>query len=111
MNVAQLTNPLVKAAIEAMNAGDRQGWFNLFANGAELTDDGNANNFTQWSDSELFGKSKAYLMSIDRVEDNGQTIYGKFHSDRWGEFNTFMKFKIRDNKIVGLDVGQVGDSS
>jgi hypothetical protein len=107
MNIELLTNPLVKAAIEAMNARDRQSWFNLFASDVTLTDDGNANDFTQWSDSELFGEDKAYLMSIDRVENNGLTIYGKFHSDRWGEFDTFMKFKIQDNKITQLDVGQV----
>ena len=56
----------------------------LFASNVTLTDDGNPPEFTQWSDSELFGSDKAYLMSIDRVEDNGLTIYGKFHSDRWG---------------------------
>jgi hypothetical protein len=107
MNTEQLTNPLVKAAIEALNARDRQGWFSLFASDTTLTDDGNVREFTQWSDSELFGNDKAYLMSIDRVEDNGLTIYGKFHSGRWGEFDTFMKFKVQDNKIIRLDVGQV----
>ena len=107
MNTELLTNPLVKAAIEAMNAGDDQRWFRLFADGAILTDDDNARDFTEWSDSELFGTDKAYMMSIDRVEENGLTIYGKFHSDRWGEFETFMKFKVQGNKIIRLDVGQV----
>jgi hypothetical protein len=97
----------VKAALEAMNAHDRQGWVNLFATGATLTDDRGEQEFTQWSDSELFGNDKAYLMSIDRVEDDGLTIYGMFHSDQWGEFETFMRFKIQDNKIIQLDVGQV----
>jgi hypothetical protein len=109
MSTAQFTNPVVKAAIEAMNGGDRQGWFKLFAKGAMLTDDGTVREFTHWSDSELFGKRKAYLMSIDRVEDDGLSIYGKFHSDRWGEFDTFMKFTIQDNKIIRLDVGQVNE--
>jgi hypothetical protein len=107
VNTEQLTNPLVKAAIEAINAADRQAWFALFANGAVLTDDGNVKELIQWSDGEFFGKSKAYVKSIDRVEDNGLTVYSKFHSDRWGEFDTFMKFKIQDNKITRLDVGQV----
>jgi hypothetical protein len=59
-----------------------------FAQGATLSDDGNARDFTELSDSELFGKDKAHLMSIDRVEDSGLTLYGKFHVDRWGEFDT-----------------------
>lgn len=109
MNVENLTNPLVKAAIEAMNAMDHQGWFKLFASGATLTDDGDQHDFTEWSDSELFGKDRGYLMSIDRVEDNGLTIYGKFHSDQWGEFETFMKFTVQGDKIVRLDVGQADE--
>ena len=84
MNTGQLTNPLAKAAIEALNARDRQAWFALFASGdatgATLTDDGDVRDLTEWSDSELFGASKSYLMSIDWVEDNGLTVYGKFHS-------------------------------
>ncbi|MBX3085736.1 MAG: hypothetical protein KF716_29130 [Anaerolineae bacterium] len=100
-------NPLVRAAIEAMNARNRQAWFSLFADDTVLTDDGSVRDFIQWSDSEFFGKTKAYLMSVDRVEDDGMTIYGRFHSDQWGEFDTFMKFKIQGDKIRRLDVGQV----
>lgn len=98
-------NPVVKAAIEAMNAHDREGRFTSFADGAALTDDGNPHDFTAWSDSELFGKDKAYLKSIERVEDNGLTLCGKFHSDRWGKFDTFMKFKVQGDKIIQMDVG------
>jgi hypothetical protein len=105
MDTSQL-DPIVKAAIEAMNTRDRQQWSALFADSITLSDDGTARDFTQWSDSELFGKNKAYLKSIDRVGDNGLTLYGKFHSDRWSEFNTFMKFKVEGGKITRLDVGQ-----
>jgi hypothetical protein len=109
MNTQQLTNPLVKAALEAMNLGDRGAWFDLFITDAILTDDGSPHDFTEWSDSELFADSASYLTSIDRVEDNGLTVYGKFHSARWGDFNTFLKFTIQDNMIVRLDVGEVTD--
>lgn len=109
MNTNKLTNPLVKAAIEAMNGRDRDGWFKLFADDTKLTDDGNENDFAAWSDSEFFGDTKAYLKSVDRVEANGLTIYGKFHSDRWGEFDTFMTFQVQGDKITRLDVGQVAE--
>ncbi|MEO8393889.1 MAG: hypothetical protein ABI700_12935 [Chloroflexota bacterium] len=107
MNTELLTNPLVKAAIEAMNARDRQGWLRLFADGAALSDDGYLRDLIHWSDHELFGKHKSYLKSINRVEDNGLSIYGTFYSDRWGEFETFMRFNIFDNQITRLDLGQV----
>jgi hypothetical protein len=109
VDTAQLMNPLVQAAIEALNAHNRQGWFDLFANDVTLTDDGNERDFNQWSDSEFFGKDKTYLKSIDHEEDDGLTIYGRLHSDRWGEFDTFMKFKIQGDKIIRLDVGQVDE--
>ena len=107
MNTDQLTNPLVKAAVEALNARDREGWYKLFANDATLTDDGNPHDFREWADHEFFGTSRTYLMSIDRVENNDLTLYGKLHSDQWGEFDTFMTFSIQGDKITRLDVGQV----
>lgn len=109
MNMDQLTQPQVYAAVAAMNTGNREAWTALFAPDAVLTDDGNTRNFLQWSDSELFGKGKGRLTSIDRVEDNGCTIYGTFHSDQWGTFNTFFKFHVNTaGKIDRLDVGQAG---
>lgn len=109
MNPEQLTNPLVKAAIEAMNARDRERWFGLFADDVTFTDDGSEMAFVEWSDHDLFSESKAYLMSIDRVEDDGLTVYGMFHSDQWGEFDTFLKFEIQGDKITRLDVGQADE--
>jgi hypothetical protein len=40
MNTDALTNPTVKAAIEALQKGDRQAWAALFEAGAKLYDDG-----------------------------------------------------------------------
>jgi hypothetical protein len=54
----------------------------LFCDKPELIDDENPHDFSGWSERELFGFSLAYLSSIDKVEDEGLTIYGKFHSDQ-----------------------------
>src|SRR5579871_5625704 len=99
MTPDSLLDPRVKAALDAMKVRDRRAWFNLFTTEAILTDDGNAHDFAKWSDAELFGEDKGYLMSIDRVEDHGLTVYGKFHSDRWGEFETFMRFTVKNDKF------------
>jgi hypothetical protein len=107
MNTDVLTNPLVKAAIEALNARDSEGWFKLFADDVTMTDDGNPHDFKQWAEHEFFGSSRTYLKSIERVEDDGLTLYGRLHSDQWGEFDTFMKFQTDGDKIRRLDVGQV----
>lgn len=107
MNIEQLSNPTAKAALNAMRAGDREGWFALFTADAVLTDDGSPHDFREWSDSELFGESRGYVTSIQHEEDEGLTLYAHFHSDRWGDFLTFMKFALEDGKIIRLDVGQV----
>lgn len=105
MNLEQL-NPLVKAAIEAMNARDRDGWYALFSDDAVMTDDGEAHDFREWSDGELFGESGGSVTAVESIEDDGRTLYARFHSDRWGDFRTFMKFQISGSKITRLDVGQ-----
>lgn len=106
MNVELLQHPLVKAAITAMNSQDRAAWMQLFAENTVLTDDGNRQDFVHWSDHEIFGKDTGELRTVDRQEDGGLTVYGKFRSSRWGEFNTFFRFHVQDGKIIRLDVGQ-----
>lgn len=106
MNVEGLSNPVVKAAITAWNNRDRAAWMNLFAPDAALTDDGNPHDFIEWSDGEIFGDSKSRITTIDREEDDGLTLYARLSSERWGDFNTFMKFQLADGKITRLDVGQ-----
>jgi hypothetical protein len=107
VDIESLQHPLVRAAILAMNSGDRATWLRLFADDAVLTDDGKRQDFVSWSDSELFGESTGQLMTVERQEDDGLSIVGKFHSSRWGEFNTFMRFQVQNGVITRLDLGQV----
>src|ERR1700730_16880941 len=45
--------------------------------------------------------------SIDRVENNGLDLTGAFHSDRWGDFQTYFRFQLSHaGKISRLDIGQ-----
>jgi hypothetical protein len=106
MNTDSLQHPLVRAAIIALNGRDRTAWLILFSADALLTDDGNSQDLVPWSDNELFGADHGQLTTVTRQEDGGLSIYGNFHSSRWGDFNTFMRFQVQDGKIVRLDVGQ-----
>ena len=108
LDLNAIDQPIVRSAIEAMNSRNKTQWYKLFSNKPELTDDGNPQDFTEWSERELFGSSIAYLASIDKVEDGGLTIYGKFHSDQWGDFKTFMRFRVENDNITKLEVGQTG---
>ena len=109
MNSDDLSNPLVKRAIAALNAGDRTAWFASFTSDATLTDDGKKQDFARWSDDEIFGEGGGRLVAIDREEDGGLALYGRFHSARWGSFKTFFRFRRRGDRLSALDVGQIDD--
>jgi hypothetical protein len=106
LDIHAIGQPIVRSAIEAMNSRNKKGWYELFSNKPELTDDENPQDSSEWSEREFFGSSVDYLASIDKVEDGGLTIYGRFHSDQWGDFKTFMRFHVENDKITKLEVGQ-----
>jgi len=104
IDLSKLSNPKVKAAISALQNGDGNKWFPLFSEQVALYDDGNQLQFKNFFKKAL-GHER--FISIDRVEDNGLTVYGEFHSDQWGDFKTFFKFQLDKNgKISRLDIGQ-----
>ncbi|AUH50942.1 hypothetical protein CXB49_09015 [Chromobacterium sp. ATCC 53434] len=106
MNLEMLTQPVVRLAIEALQHGDHASWISLFSTDATLTDDGLPANFRKFSEHAM-GHER--FTRIDRVENQGLDIYGGFHSDRWGEFDTYFKFHLDPSgKINQLDIGQAG---
>jgi hypothetical protein len=104
MKTDMLTNPTVKAAIEALQKGDGEAWSALFESDAELYDDGNPRSFKEFTRDAL-GHER--FTSIDRVENNGLDLTGAFHSEQWGDFRTYFRFQISSGgKISRLDIGQ-----
>jgi hypothetical protein len=97
---------IIKSAIEAMNGKNKKQWYAFFSDKPAFTEDGYPHDFTDWCEKELFGSSLAYLSSIDKVEDGGLTIYGRFHSDQWGDFRTSLRFHVDNGKISKMAVGQ-----
>jgi hypothetical protein len=78
MKTNALTNPTVKAAIEALQSGDRKAWSALFQRDAELYDDGSPRSLKEFTRDAL---GHEWFTSIDRVENNGLDLTGAFHSD------------------------------
>jgi hypothetical protein len=104
MDIRRLTNPKLRGAIEALQAGDKTQWLAFFSTDARLTDDGSPRSFTSFSD-DAFGRER--FTSIDRVDNNGLDVYGSFDSNRWGDFKTYFKFHPgSDGKFARLDIGQ-----
>lgn len=104
MQTDKLTHPLVKSALTALDKGDAKGWFGLFTADAELYDDGNKVSFVPFF-TKAIGHER--FTSIDKVEQDGLHVYGRFHSDQWGDFKTYFKFHVNgQNKIHRLEIGQ-----
>ncbi|MBO9203336.1 MULTISPECIES: nuclear transport factor 2-like protein [Niastella] len=104
MDTSKLSNPTVKEAFQAWQAGDSTLWLSYFTPDAQLLDDGHPRDFQNFS-REAIGHER--FTSIDIVKDTGRSIYGKFHSDTWGNFKTYFKFHLdAHNKIYKLEIGQ-----
>lgn len=104
MLTSPLKNATVKKAIDAFQTGDKTTWFSLFTSDAQLFDDGNKIDFKGFSDEAL---GHEHFVSIDKVAQNGLHVYGRFHSDKWGDFKTYFKFVINPaGRITRLDIGQ-----
>lgn len=99
-----LTDPIVKAAIEALQKGDRKAWLALFESDAQLYDDGALRSLEKFTRDAL-GHER--FTSIARVEQGGLEVIGEFHSEQWGDFRTYFRFRISPaGKIKRLDIGQ-----
>ena len=106
MNMTELLhNPTVRAAIAALNAQDRAAWKNLFSPTATFSDDGNEGSLEEFTAS-AFGKGQERFTRIDKVEADGLHVYGRYHSNTWGDFKTYFKFTLKEGLITRLEVGQ-----
>lgn len=99
---ARIDHPVVKAAIDALNAHDKTAWNALLAPGATFSDDGHEGSLAR-STEGAFGKGREHFTS---VESGGLHVYGRYRSETWCEFTTFFKFQIAEGRITRLEVGQ-----
>ena len=99
-----ITNPTVKSALAAWQGNDLAAWLSHFTPDAQLYDDGRPRDFKRFS-NEI---GTEWFTSIDKVENDGLDIYGKFHTEKWGDFKVYFKFHLNDEgKFNRLDIGQV----
>ena len=99
-----VTDPTVRAVIEAINDGDREAFFAALTPDAVLTDDGTERDLADWSDREIFS-SNGHI-AVETVSDEGRTLIATYRNDTWGEMRTRWRFTLRDRKISRIDTGQ-----
>ena len=102
--IETLHQPVVKAAIEALQSGDLSTWVKQFEPGAVLYDDGRPRDLARFT-QEALGHER--FTGIDQVSPNGLEITGLYHSDTWGSFRTYFRFSLSAaGRIDRLDIGQ-----
>lgn len=104
MDTSIIKNTKVKEAVDAFQASNVNKWLSLFAENAILLDDGSPRDLKEFSTEAI--KIERFT-SIDKIEDNGNSVYGQFHSDKWGDFKAYFKFHFdTEGKISKLEIGQ-----
>ncbi len=104
ISTTQITNPTARAAVDALQAGDKVAWAALFTEDVVFTDDGKPRDFASFTDSAIGDET---FTSIERVAEDGRYVYGDFHSEQWGDFKVFFRFEVTsEGKISKLAIGQ-----
>ncbi|RZL38880.1 MAG: hypothetical protein EOO96_01935 [Pedobacter sp.] len=105
MDLTKISNEKVRQAIEALQGNDKKTWYSYFTANATFTDDGRTLDFKGFFENAFDKKEK--FLEINKIEDNGKHITGKFYAGQWGTFNVFFKFhQDADGKFSRLDIGQ-----
>ena len=102
----ELTDPIVRAFVEAVNAGDPDAFFGLLADGATMSDDGSERNLAQWVDREIF--SSDGRMEVDVQSHDGRSLVVNYTNSTYGTMRTTWKFIVEGEKISRFETGQAG---
>jgi hypothetical protein len=100
----ELADPVVRAFVEAVNAGDREAFFALLADGATMADDGSDRNLQEWVDREIF--SSDGRMEVDSQSDDGRSLVVSYTNSTYGTMRTDWKFFVEGGRIGRFETGQ-----
>ncbi|MGD3105370.1 nuclear transport factor 2 family protein [Streptomyces sp. YGL11-2] len=94
----------MQAFVNAINAGDRDGFDALLTPDATMSDDGTDRDLTAWVDKEIF--SADGRMDIESESADGLELVATFTNSTWGAMRTAWRFTVDDGRISRFDTGQ-----
>ncbi|MFE2924570.1 nuclear transport factor 2 family protein [Streptomyces goshikiensis] len=102
---SQLSEPAVRAFVNAVNAGDRVAFQEALTPGATMSDDGSDRDVAQWADKEIF--SSGGHMDVETEADGGRSLVVNYRNDTWGEMRTAWRFDVTaDGRVSRFETGQ-----
>ena len=99
-----VTDPVVRALIEAINACDRDAFFAVLSDDATMSDDGSERNLAEWVDREIFDVNGR--MDVESATDGGRSLVAGFRNDTWGAMRTVWSFTVDGDRISRFETGQ-----
>ncbi|MDJ0384161.1 nuclear transport factor 2 family protein [Streptomyces sp. G-G2] len=102
---AQLTDPVVRAFVTAVNAGDKGAALALLTPDTTMSDDGSDRDLRQWTDKEIFGSSGH--MDVESESAGGHALVVNYSNSTWGAMRTAWRFVVTDDgRISRFETGQ-----
>jgi hypothetical protein len=99
-----LDDSVVSRFVEAVNAGDRHGFFALLTDNATMADDGSERDLEEWVDREIF--SSDGRMEVESQSDEGRSLSVNYTNSTYGTMHTVWTFTIEGDKVVRFETGQ-----
>jgi hypothetical protein len=100
----ELSNPVVRRFVAAVNAGDRLAFFDLLTPSATMSDDGSERDLAQWAEREIFSSNGR--MEVASESDDGLSLIANYSNSTWGAMRTRWRFKLSGERIARFETGQ-----
>ncbi|NEA62038.1 nuclear transport factor 2 family protein [Streptomyces sp. SID12488] len=104
IQTAKLSDPAVRAFVNAVNAHDREAFQAVLAPDATMSDDGSDRDLAEWTEREIF--SSHGHMEVDNESRGGRVLVAGYSNDTWGEMRTKWTFTVDDGRILRFETGQ-----
>ncbi|MGW4895944.1 nuclear transport factor 2 family protein [Kitasatospora sp. NPDC004240] len=101
---AKLSDPTVRAAVSAINAGDRDAFVALLSPDATMSDDGSDRDLEQWIDKEIF--TVRGHIDVQSESSGGKALIANYSNETWGEMRTAWRFTVQEGRISRFETGQ-----
>ena len=108
VELEDLNDAVIRGFVEAINAGDRDGFFALLSDGATMSDDGSERNLQEWVDREMF--SAEGRLDVESQSDDGRSLIINASNSTYGAMRTFWRFTVESDKVARFETGQAPKS-
>src|SRR5262245_25935026 len=105
VEVNELAEPVVRRFVEAVNASDRDAFFELLTPGASMSDEGSERELEEWVDRESF--SSAGRMQVESQSQDRQSLIVRY-TNSTGAMRLSWRFEVKGDKVRRFETGQAG---